>query len=97
MAIKKIINYQSSIAQLVTYWITDWKVVSFNPTRSQVLSHPAPDMGDFTGSMGRLVPPGWVSSTVRTRQKPALGSMTLAIGDVWNVWKHLANIIKSIM
>jgi len=40
-----------------------------------------PYLGEFAGSMQRLVPPGQVSSTLRMRKRGAFGSMTLAIGD----------------
>ena len=56
--------------------------MSSNPTSDTGdFSQPAPTLGEFAGSMGRLVPPGRVSSTLRMRQRGALGSMTLAIGD----------------
>ena len=50
------------------YQTMDWKVESLNPTRgTEEFLKLAPTLGKFAGSVGMLVSPGWVSSTLRKR------------------------------
>ena len=86
-AICHVIVFMQTFIELVLYKYIyrtmDWKVVSSNPTSGMPgdFSQPAPTLGEFAGSMGRLVPPGQVSSTLRMQKRGTLGSMTLAIWD----------------